>query len=794
MPFKHVGDIDINYEMEGEGKTLLMIQGLGYDLRPFRWLFDELKKSFRVIAFDNRGAGRSDKPKGPYTVEQMADDAAGLLDALGIEKACVFGVSLGGSIAQTFALRHPTRLEKLVVGCSFFTGNPERLEMPPETVEVLTKRDGTPEEVARKGLAVAFSPSYPPAHPDIYEQLVRWRVESPIPAHGYFAQLQAGMGFDVEKSVSSITAPTLVLHGDLDRVVPVGRGKELSLALPGSRLVIFEGCGHLFFIEEVEKTAALIGDFLERGEIETQLRLPAAGKRLPWHPRDFLAKRASIAPGKIALFDDRSGSRSYGELNDRAERLALFLAAQGVGKGHRVGALALNSIAMVEILFACGKLGAIFVPFNYRLAAGELRGIVEDAAPSLFFVDGPNAALAASIAAALPPPRRVVALDAKAARKKPCLRYDEILAAPIEPGGAPAPAVTGEDPWIICYTGGTTGTPKGAVLTHGSVLWNAVNTITGWGLRDDDVAPVVTPLFHTGGLNVLLTPLLLQGGTCVLVPLFDPEKFLRLLRRRKCTYVFMVPSMYRMMIESPRWEKENFRTVREFVTGGAPCPRVIFEAFAAKKKRFRMGYGLTEAGPNTFFLDPARSLELFGFVGKPLPFIQVRIERDDGTEAGPGETGELLIRGGHVFAGYWRKPDETRKVFSGGWLRTGDLARRDEAGNHAIAGRRKEMFISGGENVFPSEIEEVILRHPAVAEAAVVGVEDEKWGEAGLAAVALRKEAALTADDLRDFLRERLAHYKVPRRFVFLPGLPKTGAGKIDKPRLKADHGPGGGV
>jgi fatty-acyl-CoA synthase len=280
---------------------------------------------------------------------------------------------------------------------------------------------------------------------------------------------------------------------------------------------------------------------------------------------------------------------------------------------------------------------------------------------------------------------------------------------------------------------------------------------------------------------VLLTPLLLMGGTSVLAAAFDPEKAFRVIRRHRATYVFMVPSMFRMMMESPRWDKEKFRSVRAFVTGGAPCPRNIFEAFAAKKKSFRMGYGLTEAGPNNFHIDPDKALEHFGSVGTPLPFVQARIETEDGREAGPAEHGELLLAGGHVFAGYWKKPVETAAVFSGRWLRTGDLARRDEAGRFCIVGRRKEMFISGGENVFPVEVEEVILRHPSVYEASVKGIADEKWGEVGCATVSLNKGANLTAEDLRAFLREHLAHYKVPKKIEIVDELPKTPAGKIKR-------------
>jgi fatty-acyl-CoA synthase len=485
------------------------------------------------------------------------------------------------------------------------------------------------------------------------------------------------------------------------------------------------------------------------------------------HACDILGFRASLAPGRLAIVDAGDGTRlTYAELDRRAERCAGLLAERGVVKGDRVGVLSLNRAAVVDLLFACGKLGAVLAPLNTRLSARELAGIAADAGLSLLFHDSENADLAACIHAPRAP-----------------LEGGSHLAA--DPPRASA-RVTHEDAWILCYTGGTTGRAKGAILTHGSVRWNAANTIAGWGLSADDVASVFTPLYHTGGLNVLMTPLVHIGGASVLVPAFDPDRAFDLNRDHAMTYVFMVPSMFRMMIGSPRWRNAELGTVRDFVTGGAPCPRDVFEAFAVRGRRFRMGYGLTEAGPNNFNVDPGIALERHGSVGRPLPFVEARIEDGGGRECEPGRIGELLLRGPHVFAGYFRRPGETREAFSGGWLRTGDLARRDGDGNHYIVGRLKEMFISGGENVYPSEVEEALISHPAVADAAVVGVADERWGEVGLAAVVPRPGARLLEEELVGHLRRRLARYKVPRRFLFVGELPRTGAGKVDRRAIAA--------
>ncbi len=262
MQVVHVRDVDIAHEVVGSGVPLFMIQGLGYDHVPFTWLRDALSASFRTIVFDNRGVGGSSVPPGPYTIEGMADDVTGLMDALGIDRAHVLGVSLGGYVAQMLALSHPDRVLRMVLGCTCMTGDPERMMMPRATLDLLLDREGTPEQIARRGLAVAFSESFPPRSPDIMDALVRHRVTHPVTLEGYRAQLSAGMEFDVTDRVSRISCPVLVLHGDLDAVVPVDRGRELASAIPGARLEVQPGAGHLFFIEEADRTADLVTSFL----------------------------------------------------------------------------------------------------------------------------------------------------------------------------------------------------------------------------------------------------------------------------------------------------------------------------------------------------------------------------------------------------------------------------------------------------------------------------------------------------------------------------------------------------
>lgn len=789
MPYAKIGKISLYYEKKGNGFPLLLIQGLGYDHRPYMWLAGELEKNFTVIMFDNRGVGRSDVPPGPYSIEEMADDAVGMVKKLGISKIAVMGISMGGYIAQMIALKYPEIVDKLIIGCSYFSGDPSKLKMSQEALEAITRRDGTLEEIARRGLCVAFSKDYPAKHPDIFEQLVRWRLELPVTATGYFGQLQGAMGFDVEKKLSSITCPVLILHGDQDIVVPVERGFELHDAIPNSKIKVLEGCGHLFFIENIEETARTITSFLLSKKAEPGRTAPYPQKIEPWHEWDFLGKRASLSPAKIAIMDETGKEKfTYSMLNERASRVAYFLYSLGIRKGQRVGLLSQNCIPAIEIFYACAKLGAIFVPFNTRLSSAEIAKIASDVSPAILFLDKNYQEVVLSAGEAFPPRSRQIIIGMKHGIKDYLCGYDEIFAREFneQKENAPVcPVITSIDPWVILFTGGTTGTPKGAILTHGSVFWNAINTIIGWGLRDSDVAPIFTPLFHTGGLNVLLTPLLLLGGTCVIVKSFNPDKAFDIIKRRKATYVFMVPSMFRMMMDSPKWKDEKFRTVREFVTGGAPCPKTIFSAFAEKKKNFRMGYGLTEAGPNNFYIDPQRAVESPSLVGKPLPFVEAKIVTEEGEEGKSNQVGELYLRGPHVFSGYWQKPEETKKVFEGGWLKTGDLAKVNEDGNFEIVGRKKEMFISGGENIYPVEVEEVILRHPEVKEVAVVGIPDEKWGEVGLAAVVPVSGVSITEEELKEFMKDKIARYKIPKKFIFMEELPKTSAGKVDKMKIK---------
>jgi fatty-acyl-CoA synthase len=339
---------------------------------------------------------------------------------------------------------------------------------------------------------------------------------------------------------------------------------------------------------------------------------------------------------------------------------------------------------------------------------------------------------------------------------------------------------------MILYTSGSTGAPKGVVLPRRQLLYNAIATTVGWRLGPEDVAPVSTPLFHTGGWHVFLTPLLHVGATALLFDVFDADRYLAALAEHGCTVAFAVPTQLAMLVASPRWGAP-LPMLRYFISGGAPCPPNVRAAVRAAGYGMRQGYGLTECGPNCFATNDATADAHPGTVGWPAPFLETRLAREDGAEVDVDEPGELWLRGPQMFAGYFDAADRTAEaVTPDGWLRTGDLARRDAAGRYTICGRRKEMYISGGENVFPGEVEAVLCGAPNVLESAVVGVADAKWGEVGHAFLVAARGATIDGAAVLSHARGALAGYKLPKRVTVLEALPRLGSGKVDRAALAA--------
>ena len=494
------------------------------------------------------------------------------------------------------------------------------------------------------------------------------------------------------------------------------------------------------------------------------------------HAVHLLRDRAALTPHREALLELATGRRfTYAALDARANRAAHVLRERfAVGPGDRVAVLADNSAAFVELFFAATKLGAILVPLNWRLAAPELAFMLADATPAVLACGAGHEVRLAELGRVteLPP---VLALDGA---DLPAPAYDDELARASD--GAPAaPPLTGEDPCCILYTSGTTGHPKGAVIPHRQLLWNCISTVASWGLTERDVSPVFTPLFHAGGLFAFLTPLVYAGGRIVLARRFDGEADLRTIERERCTVILGVPTIFHLWREGAAYRGADFGAVRFFITGGAPCPANLLDAWRAEKGVvMRQGYGLTEVGPNCFAMTDEDSVAKSGSVGRPIFHLEARL-------VGGGDVGELALRGPHVCAGYWRRPDATAHALRDGWFHTGDIVRRDGDGFHHVVGRAKDMIISGGENVYAAEVEAVLLDHPAVAEAALVGAPDETWGEVGVAAVISRPGAHASADELLAFCQGRLARFKIPRRIVFVDDFPRTALGKPQKAALR---------
>ncbi|MDZ7800999.1 MAG: AMP-binding protein [Trueperaceae bacterium] len=479
---------------------------------------------------------------------------------------------------------------------------------------------------------------------------------------------------------------------------------------------------------------------------------------------DLAARRAELTPHRPAVHW-RGAWIDYATLDARAERLAGRLHAEGVRKGDRVSILAHNHLAHLDLILATPKAGFVYAPFNTRLADAEQRALADDLRPSLLLHDDAHAAGAA----------------ATGLRRVPLASYDAWLG---DPPPAPRPDLGPEDPQMILLTGGTTGLPKGAVQPYRQGLANAENTVLSWGLRDSDCCVQATPCFHAA-VNALTLPLLHLGGRVALLERFDPSAYLARIRDADATLMFLVPTMYRAVIDDPGFAETDFGRIRWAISGGAPCPEPVRAAFAARGVRFKQGYGLSEAGVNCFAIDLDDADAHPDAVGVPVLRGAAAVRRADGTPCEDDEVGELTLAGPHLFSGYFERPDATAEVLRDGWLWTGDLATRDAAGRYRIVGRRKEMFISGGENVYPAEIERALARHPGVSECAVVGVPDDRWGEVGLAAVVPDAGVAeLDAETLRAWLQERIARYKVPKHVRIVDALPKSGAGKIVKARL----------
>ncbi|HEU4562911.1 MAG TPA: AMP-binding protein [Longimicrobium sp.] len=497
---------------------------------------------------------------------------------------------------------------------------------------------------------------------------------------------------------------------------------------------------------------------------------------VPLFPRrpDPLRFWRNLAGTRHALVDRSRGERlTYPELDAAADRWAAVLRAQGIGRGSIVATLSGNRSEMAAAFFACARIGAALLPLNWRLAAPELAPILADAQPALVLGEDRFRARAEDALRGTGSAPRWIDFDADA----PAL---------LARGGPHADDVEVEpdDPWLILYTSGSTGQPKGAILPHRQVFYNAVATTTAWELGASDVAPVSTPFFHTGGWNVFATPLWFRGGTVVLFDQFDADSYLEGIAEEGITVALTVPTMLLMLMEGKQWGRP-LPSLRTFMSGGAPLPAALAERVRAAGYRLREGYGLTECGPNCFAIDPDEALRRPGLVGWPVPMLEMRVAREDGTEAEAGEPGELLLRGPQVFAGYLRNAEKTAEAFTAdGWLRTGDLAAREPDGAFRICGRRKEMFISGGENVFPGEVEAALADCPGVGEVVVVGIRDERWGEVGRAFIVPRADAAVGEAEVIAHARARLAGYKVPRSIIFLPEIPRLGSGKPDRRAL----------
>lgn len=494
----------------------------------------------------------------------------------------------------------------------------------------------------------------------------------------------------------------------------------------------------------------------------------------------WVHRRSVKSRGDIALVG--SGLEiTYDELDKRINQLAHALRDSGINEGDRVAYLGENHPAFLEVFYATTQLRAIFVPLNTRLAAPELHYMLEDSGASVLV----HAAELTELAA-----RSVVGIDG-------------ILLLTADDAGSPdSPSldsfradaemsfidveVTENDPAIILYTSGTTGHPKGAVLLHRNLIWNTMNALIDYDITSNEVGLLIGPMFHVAALGMGTFPLLTKGATLILETSFNPGRVLELIETNRVTMLSGVPTTFQMLAEHDGFATTDLSSVRTIVCGGSAMPMRILDAYEQRGLSFTGGYGMTETAPGASCLSPKYSRSKAGSAGLPQFFTDVRTIRGDGTDCDTGEIGEILIRGNNVIEEYWNRPDASRDSFiDGEWFRSGDMGYFDEDGFLFIADRLKDMIISGGENIYPAEIEQLIVELDHISGVALIGMPDDKWGEVPWAIVTVKPGTSTSLDEVRAHLDNRVARYKLPKNLIVVEEFPRTGSGKIRKAELR---------
>ncbi len=498
---------------------------------------------------------------------------------------------------------------------------------------------------------------------------------------------------------------------------------------------------------------------------------------------DWIERNAMLYPDHTAQVDLASGRRfTYAQMNDRVGRAAALLEARGVGPGDRVGFLAMNSTDILEMVFATWRLGAVSLALNFRLTAKELAFIIKDAGPDIILVDQAFLDIVDALQSETPV-RQWLLTDGLGGDTA----YERGLASVDRPLLTKTFDQTLSDQCMLMYSSGTTGLPKGVIITHEMMVFSAVNLMGGLCLTRKSVNFAVMPLFHIGGLNIFSCPVLYAGGTTLIQRAFEPGEALRVFNDRDLgvTHFLGVPAIYNALKAHPDNAATDFSGVEVMLAGAEAVPNALVEWWHQRGLTIQEGYGMTESAASNCVLDKADVQTRIGSAGKAAMHTEMKIVREDGTDAAPGDLGEIWMRGPAITPGYWNRPDANEKSFSQGWFRSGDIGRVDEAGYFYIEDRLKDMYISGGENVYPAEVENVLYGLDEVAEVAVIGVPDTRWGEVGCAVVALKPGKTLQLSDISAFVSDKLASFKHPRHIAFVEALPRNATGKVLKFELR---------